>query len=268
MAAALAVAGLAAAFLNGLWKRPPMLLVMLFLAWAGSCSLLRGTLWNDLYAYVPAACAMLFCFAAGLADSLDALRRTMRTVCAMWACWMTILSAAALYAAFSGTHLHQTAWNRFIGINAGDDRLYIMDFCTNAAGNLLSAALAAFICVLTEKRRPVRLLYAAAMAVLLCALSLTDARTSFIGLGVGIGAVLACLVYHHVEGGKGRRYAAAFGCAAVTLVLCYLLMGCLTNLLGGLVPGRVTALLPTALADEGTVTHRAIGSGNSLLTYR
>lgn len=267
MAAVLAAVGLAAVWIKGIWKKLPMLLILAGLGWAGACSLLRGTLWQDLYTYVPAACAMLFCFAAGYCHDEAAVKKTVRWVCVVWVTWITLLSIISLYAAFSGQHLHQTAANRFIGISPGDNRLYIMDFCTNAAGNLMSGILIALIGAITAEKALGRLYCCGAAMVMLAALSLTDARTSFIGTGVGVGAILACMVYRHLSGSKAKRYVSAFFCAGASAVLCYLFLGLLTNALGGMVPGYTSALIPTALADDGVVSHRVIGSG-SLLTYR
>ena len=267
MAAALAAAGLVMAMVTGLWKKPPMLLLLAGLAWAGGCSLLRGTLWQDLYSYVPAACAMLFCFMAAFSADIGQLKRLGRAVCLGWIGWMTVLSLTALIAAFTGTHLHQTAWNRFIGINSGDNRLYIMDFCTNAAGNLLISSLMTLALLLLTRRRREKAPLMLCLMLQLSALSLTDARTSFIALGVGVGAMSACVLYQLLPRGRTARYTASLVSAGACVVAVYLLMSFLTNLLGGHVPGYTSALLPTALADDGVVTHRTIGSG-SLLTYR
>lgn len=268
MAAVLAGAGLVILVLTGTWRKLPVLLLLCGLAWAGGCSLLRGTLWRDLYAYVPAACAMLFCFSAALIQDEQGLKRMIAAVCSLWIAWMTILSLAALYAAFTGTHLHQTSNARFIGINAGDNRLYIMDFCTNAAGNLLTAILMAAGCLLTAKKTWQKAVLTIALLPLLAALSLTDARTSFIAVGVGFGAMAACLIFRDVKcGGGALRYFIALAAAAVVMVISYLALTFLTNTLGAFVPGYTSAILPAALADGGTVVHRTIGSG-SLLTYR
>lgn len=252
-----------------LYRQPMVLTLAAALAWMTAVCTMQGTptLRAASITLYPCVYAFFVCFPAGIAAGRKGLRTLLRIMCALWTLWMTALAAAGLYAAFAGVHLHQTQAVRFIGINAGDWRLYLMDYCTNAAGNLMLSILMCVIAMACERKPWVRLLYGLCTAVMLSALSLTDARTSFIGLGAGLSLVCALWLDQRIRSrSPGLRLGAALGCGVVVTVAVYLALTRWTDVLGSFVPeARRAGLFPVALAD-GVVAHRSIAQ--SLLTYR
>ena len=259
--------GILCVALYRLWKQPPMVIGLLALLWIAAVCLTHGSLRIAYNTFGPCAYALLLCFPCGLVCDEKQRRPFLRVLIALWTLWMTCFCAAGLYAAFTGTLLRRTSAARFIGINAGDNRLYLMDYCTNAAGNIAASILLAVIAAVMEKSRLNRALYGLCAAVMVAALSLTDARTSFIMLSAGLAMTAGCAVWHTLRAGKAARVAAVLACGVGVTIGGYLLLSGLTNALGAWVPGSgKTAWLTTALAEDG-VTHRSVLGGNPL-TYR
>lgn len=250
-----------------LYRKPMALLLLGALGWMTAVSVLRGVLHPASVSLYPCVYAFLVCFPSGLLAGRQGLKRFLRIMAALWTLWMTSLAAAGLYASFAGVHLHQTQTARFIGINAGDWRLYLMDYCTNSAGYLMATILTAGAALCCERKAWARGLYAAAIAIMIAALSLTDARTSFVGLSAGAGLTCGVVLFHmQRRRPMALRVAGALLCCVLVLMGGYLALTACTNVLGSLVPAAQRSLLPTALAEDGVVAHRNM-TGN-LLTYR
>ncbi|MBQ8556978.1 MAG: O-antigen ligase family protein [Clostridia bacterium] len=257
----------------------PVWLLMALLLWMTASSAYRGTqvLEAEQQALANGVLAFLVICPAPRVIAPRRLEGYLRTLLALWTAAFTLQAAIGLWAALTGHAVFSLKGTWYIGVNMGDNRLYLMAYVTTSAVKLgLSVLLAALGAVM--HRRAGRVMYILCALVQLVCLSLTDCRTAFIAVGAALGAMALIAL---VRRGKGKvrpclmlRWAC--GLLAVLVLTVGMYVG-LTRTLTALSPhvdhelNNLTILelpaelLPAASAeDTGAVRHRALEAGNLL----
>lgn len=242
------------------------------LAWMGAMSAYRGVLEAQLGALAHGVLAFLVILPAPRVVGFDRLEKYLRGLLAVWTAFLTAQAAIGLWAALTGHAVFSLKGTWYIGVNLGDNRLYLNAYVTTGAVKLgLSALLALFGAAMSRKRLPRALYVLCALVQLLC-LSLTDCRTAFIAVGAGLGLMAMTLILH--ADGLGKRRWLRMGCALLAVPLLTAGMyAVLSGTLSALAPhveqelDNITMLelpvhlLPAALAEEA-VQHRELQVGN------
>lgn len=200
--------------------------------------------------------------------------RYMRWLMALWMAFLTAQAALGLWAALTGHAVFSLKGTWYIGVNLGDNRLYLNAFVTvGAVKQGLSVLLAALGLAISRRGVP-KVLYGLCMLVQLACLSLTDCRTAFIAVGAGLGLMLAVVLLHKLPSGNARRRRLRRGMALAAIPLLMLsayagLSGLLTALsphvpheLDNLTLLEIPAHLLPEAAAEGAVQHRELAAEN------
>lgn len=239
------------------------------LAWMGAVSAYRGVQDAQAGALAHGVLAFLVVLPAPRAVGFDRLGRYLRGLLAVWTAFLTAQAALGLWAALTGHAVFSLKGTWYIGVNLGDNRLYLNAYVTTGAVKLGLSALMALLGAAISRKGTPRALYALCAAVQLLCLSLTDCRTAFLAVGAGLGLMTMALLLH--RGGRSRRRLA---CALIAVPLLtvgtYVL---LTGALSALAPHVAheldnltllelpAQLLPAASAEEA-VQHRALAADN------
>lgn len=244
------------------------------LAWMGAMSAYRGVLDAQLGAIAHGVLAFLVILPAPRVVGFDRLTKYLRGLLAVWTVFLTMQAAVGLWAALTGHAVFSLKGTWYIGVNLGDNRLYLNAYVTTSAVKLgLSALMALLGAALTRRCLP-RVLYILCAAVQLLCLSLTDCRTAFIAVGAGLGAAVMVIILRTGRPGEGRtRRLLRMGCALLAVPL--LMAGtyvALSGTLSALAPhverelDNITMLeLPAHLLPEAAaeaVQHRELQAGN------
>lgn len=251
-----------------------------FLGWMVISSALKGEriLQTQWPAISNGVTAFLVLLPAARVAAEARLTRWIRALLVAWTACFTLQAAIGLWAALTGHAVFSLRGTWYIGVNLGDNRLYLNAYVTTAAVKMGLSVLLAGLGAAMSKRWTGRIAYALCAAVQLACLSLTDCRTAFIAVGAGLGLAALALI---VRGGGTRKHAAArWACGIAAAVV--LTVGAYTALTGVLnalsphvqheldniliteLPGE---LLPAAGAEEappadGAVQHRALDKDN------
>lgn len=192
----------------------------------------------------------------------------------LWTACFTLQAAIGLWAALTGHAVFSLRGTWYIGVNLGDNRLYLNAFVTTAAVKLgLSVLLAVLLAAMCRARWSRILCGACALLQMLC-LSLTDCRTAFIALGVMLGAGAAVLLRRLPKLMNRALWQRLSALALAGLLLTagvYIAMTGALSILGPHVPRELdnitltelpAHLLPSAEAEEAGVAHRALEADN------
>ena len=240
------------------------------LAWMTAMSAYRGA--NVLEAQLPmiarGVLAFLVILPAPRVVAPQRLKRYLRGLLAVWTAFLTAQAAVGLWAALSGHAVFSLKGTWYIGVNLGDNRLYLNAYVTTGAVKLGLSALLAVLGAALSKRRAARTAYVLCALVQLVCLSLTDCRTAFIAVGAALG-LAAYAVLRQRTGRRELRLAALLAiplCAAATYLL---LSGTLTALaphvqheLDNITMLELPAHLLPEAAAETAVQHRELEAGN------
>ncbi|MBQ8201844.1 MAG: O-antigen ligase family protein [Clostridia bacterium] len=201
----------------------------------------------------------------------------LRFLLAAWTAAFTAQALIGLWAAVTGHAVFSLKGTWYIGVNLGDNRLYLMAYVTTAAVKLGLSAVLAVTGAASARGKAGRAAYLLCALTMLLCLSLTDCRTAFIAVGAALGMMAFVWILH--RGGQGTscpprmlRVCCALTAAVVLTVGTY---GVLTRLLTAIgpcvqrelnninileLPGE---LLPSAAAEaEHAVQHRALEADN------
>lgn len=190
---------------------------------------------------------------------------------ALWTACMTLQAMTGLWAALTGHAVFSLKGTWYIGVNLGDHRLYLNAYVTTGAVKMGLSVLLAALGAALSRRKAARALYILCALVQLSCLSLTDCRTAFIAVGVGLGAMLAvCLLHAKRSARRWMRHALAAAAIPLCAVAAYICLSGLLTALSPHVPQTLDNLtlpeLPAHLlshaAAEGAVQHRALEAGN------
>lgn len=242
------------------------------LAWMAAASAYRGA--NVLTAQLPmiahGVLAFLVILPAPRIVEMKRLTGYLRGLLAVWTAFLTAQAVLGLWAALTGHAVFSLKGTWYIGVNLGDNRLYLNAYVTTGAVKLGLSVLLAMVGAALARRPAAKMLYAlCALAQLLC-LSLTDCRTAFIAVGAGLGAMAAAAICRRGEKRRWLRLGCALAAALVLTVGMYLT---LSRTLTALAPhvqrelDNITMLelpahlLPEAAAEEA-VQHRALEADN------
>lgn len=165
-------------------------------------------------------------FPAGFLLEEKEVKRAVTLLAWIWGAIMLMISGIGILGTIKGVTLHTLGDAEVIGVQEfiGEYRLWLGDYVTSGAENLLIAfVLLAFAFFLTD-RKWLRAAYIGAGVIMAVALGLTDGRNGMLSLGmlIGVGvfaALLPKLIHKRVPG-----VAACFASAGLTLVLCYVLL--------------------------------------------
>jgi len=201
----------------------------------------------------------------------DRFERWMKGLLALWTAFLTAQAALGLWAALTGHAIFSLKGTWYIGVNLGDNRLYLNAFVTVGAVKLGLSVLLAALGMAISRKGTSKILYGLCMLVQLACLSLTDCRTSFIAVGAGLGLMLAAAIGQRKPKRAGwLRSIAAVAAVLLLAAAMYAGLSGLLTLLSPHVPRELdnltllelpAHLLPEAVA-EGAVQHRALTAGN------
>ena len=239
------------------WKRDRKL-PLLVLGWLiiAATSLLRGLSVLDDTAPTLYAGLEVFFVCYPLAGCLDDEHRKLflRILLGCWTAAWAALSCVAIFAAINNLQLYNSAMD-YIGIDPSAHRLRIWGYYTVAAGYLMCSILLAVLNLTLCRSRIGKLLTGIALVPMCVAMALTDGRTSFISLGVGLGIAACVLLVPRLKAKRWKPLPLAALCLAVLLVVTagvYKLLPVLTN--------GVNAVQKavTASAEEESKTEEAV----------
>ncbi len=242
------------------------------LAWMGAMSAYRGVLDVQSGALAHGVLALLIILPAPHVIGLERLTKYLRGLLAVWTAFLTAQAVVGLWAALTGHAVFSLKGTWYIGVNLGDNRLYLNAYVTTGAVKMGLSVLMAVLGAAMSRKWAGRVLYLLCAAVQWVCLSLTDCRTAFIAVGAGLGLMVMTLLRH---GGKRHpRCWLRTACAVLAVpVLAVSAYGVLSGTLSVLAPqverelDNITLLelpahlLPAAMA-EGGVQHRALEAGN------
>lgn len=253
-----------------------------FLGWTLLVSARMGE--RVLAAQWPALCngvlAFLVLLPAAKAVEGSRLQRWLRALLAAWTACFTLQAAVGLWAALTGHAVFSLRGTWYIGVNLGDNRLYLNAYVTTAAVKMGLSVLLAVLGAAVAKRRAGRIAYGLCAMVQLACLSLTDCRTAFIAVGAGFGLGALAMIVRGAKGERRSRGLLRWGCglaaAAVLTAGTYTgLTGVqkaiaphvqreLENILFTELPGELlpAAGAETADAVQSGVQHRALEKEN------
>ena len=161
----------------------------------------------------------------------DELRRSLCLTAGVWAGCMSVVAALAIICVATNS-LYYTAIGTVIGIQEYDGayRLWITNFPTISAENLLTAAAFAVPAIFAAKRKWLKICFGLMLAVLYVAIGLTDGRAAMIAFGILIAVAVMIFVLRLLRNKGKARFAAGLGAAAITVVLVYGISGFVSGL--------------------------------------
>ena len=242
------------------------------LVWMGAASVWRGQAVLDaqLPSLMNGVLAFLVILPAAWVVERERFRAWLKVLLGLWTACFTLQSVIGLWAALTGHAVFSLRGTWYIGLNLGDNRLYLNAYVTTAAVKLgLSVLLTVLLAALCRRRWSRLLCGGCAVLQMLC-LSLTDCRTAFIALGVTLGLGATVLLWRLP---KWTNRALWQRMAAMALAVLLLTAGAYAALTGALsvlgphVPRELdnitltelpAHLLPSAAAEEVGVAHRAL----------
>ena len=215
------------------------------LAWMAAASAYRGlaVLRMQSESFHVGVLAFLVLTPAARVVSRERFRAWLKALLTLWTACFTLQAMIGLWAARTGHAVFSLRGTWYIGLNMGDNRLYLNAYVTTAAVKLgLSVLLTVLLAAMCRRHRT-RFLCGICAAVQMACLSLTDCRTAFIALGAMLGVMLAVPLAEHPLL-RSRPAWMRLGAMALTVV-------CLT--IG--VYGALTAELRTLGPHVPQVTH-------------
>ncbi len=193
----------------------------------------------------------------------------------VWTACLTMQAALGLWAALSGHAVFSLKGTWYIGVNLGDNRLYLGAYVTTGAVKMGLSVLLSMVGFGISRKVTSKISYALCALIQLACLSLTDCRTAFltVGFGLGLGAAMALL---HGPSGEKRKWWRRMAALAAIPVMILAAYGALSGLLTALAPhvphelDNLTLLeipahlLPEAAAESAreALQHREITASN------
>lgn len=248
------------------------------LAWMALVSGLRGqhVLLQERQAIFNGVLAFLVILSAPSVVKWERLMGYVRGLLAVWTAFLTMQAAVGLWAAMTGRAVMSLQNTWYIGVNNGDNRLYLNAYVTTGAVKMGLSVLLTGVGAVMCRRWPGRVLYGLCALVQLTCLSLTDCRTAFIAVGAMLGLALATLVWHAGRPGKTRRALWLRRICALALIpvmtagVYLALSGTLTALSPHVPPAGERLpmtdlpayMLPHAQAEGAGVQHRDLDKNN------
>lgn len=260
---------LAAAALALMRRRPGTLWLSAgLLAWMSAMSAYRGVLDVQGRPILQGVLAFLAILPAPCIVTAPRLKRYLRGLLAFWTGFLTAQAAVGLWAALTGHAVFSLKGTWYIGVNLGDNRLYLNAYVTTGAVKLGLSVLLAAMGAVISKRRAAKAVYSLCMLVQLACLALTDCRTAFIAVGAALG-LAACAGLRTRVKRPGIRAAALLAIPLCTVAAYLLLSGTLTALaphvereLDNITMLELPAHLLPEAAAETAVQHRELQAGN------
>lgn len=248
------------------------------LAWMALVSGLRGehVLLQERQAIFNGVLAFLVILPAPAVVKRERLMGYVRGLLAVWTAFLTLQAAVGLWAAMTGRAVMSLQNTWYIGVNNGDNRLYLNAYVTTGAVKMGLSVLLAGVGAAMCRKWPSRVLYGLCALVQLTCLSLTDCRTAFIAVGAMLGLTLAMIIWHagrpvKMHRGRWLRRIGALALIPMTTIGVYMaLSGTLTALSAHVPPAGerlpMTELpvymLPHAEAEGTGVRHRDLDKNN------
>ncbi len=151
------------------------------------------------------------CYSLGRILSIKKTKGFLKVIAALWTIGTVIHCGIALYAAWNDLEIvnlnGDSIWvgGSIWGI-IWEERLIVSYLYPTMSGSVLSISgvFVLFALVMTEKKR-IKVLYGLAILLIVIALGLTDARTSYISFSTGCGVIAGLLVLWHIRKGKDHR---------------------------------------------------------------
>lgn len=257
-------------------SRRRVLLPVLLLAWMALRSVLAGVQEAQMPALQNGVTAFLAILPAPLAVEKKRLTAWMRGLIALWTAALTMQAMIGLWAALTGHAVFSLRGTWYIGVNLGDNRLYLMAYVTTGAVKMGLSIVMAAVGAGMARRGITRIAYVLCMAVMALCLALTDCRTAFIAVGASLGllAAMGCLHGGALAGKRALRWLLAGAAVMALTVGTYAALSGTMTALSPHVPRELHnitltelpgELLPSASAEAaGTaaVRHRALDAGN------
>lgn len=161
----------------------------------------------------------------------EELRRSICVIASVWAGCMSVVAALSIFCVATNS-LYYTAAGTVIGIQEyyGSYRLWITNFPTISAENLLTAAAFGMLALITAKKKWLKICFGGMLALLYVAIGLTDGRTAMIAFGILLAVAVMISVFQLLRHRGKVRFAAGLGAAVLTVVLVYGICGFVAGL--------------------------------------
>lgn len=206
------------------------------------------------------------------AVSVRRMERYLTFLLAAWTACLTAQAAIGLWAALTGHAVFSLKGTWYIGVNLGDNRLYLNAYVTTGAVKLGLSVLMAALGAAFSRKRMGKMLYALCALIQLACLSLTDCRTAFIAVGAALGLMAGMLLHHGLKrrGVCGLCRRCAWLAVPVMTAAVYLALAGALTAFAPHVPRELdnitmlelpAHLLPDAAAEDA-VQHRTLDAGN------
>lgn len=238
------------------------------LAWMAAMSAYRGVLDAQWQPILQGVLAFLVILPAPRVVAPARLKRYLRGLLAVWTAFLTAQAAVGLWAALTGHAVFSLKGTWYIGVNLGDNRLYLNAYVTTGAVKLGLSVLLAAVGAAVSKRRAAKAACALCMLVQLACLALTDCRTAFIAVGAAMGLAAYAGLRPRLTR-PAVRAAALLAIPLCTVAVYLLLSGTLTALaphvereLDNITMLELPAHLLPEAAAEAAVQHRELEAGN------
>lgn len=220
------------------------------------------------------------CYALGRVLNTSQLKQFLRILAMLWTTGAFVHCGLALYAAWTSQRIPNLSGEFFWGIGEYDYRVTVSFYYPTTSGSAINISIMVATCfLLAIPSKLEKVYYFLSLLVMIVTLSLTDARTSFISVAVGIGVAVGCAVLHVLchnlqkkgTGNRGKKPIvsgmASFVCMAIISIFLWFLFNAIT-------PAFIQArdhggvLVPVAKAEETTqkqgISNRGLAGRESL----
>ena len=196
------------------------------------------------------------CFGLPMVLDREELKRFLTVVLSVWTAGMAVYSAVGIYAAWTDRTVYTIGGTGYWCVR--ESRLNLVFYATTAASVLCLSSMTTVGMIICAKKVRTRLLLIPALALMLTAMSLTDARTARIVFSFGMGG-MACagLIRRLRKDGKSETVCRLTGILGLVVVSVgtLVLLGRVTPLFNMIkVRGGILIRSAAAEAQEGTAT--------------
>ena len=187
------------------------------------------------------------CYGLGKILEKDVLKKFLFILSTIWTLGVLVYCGTALYAAWNDYHIYVNE-ECFLGLLHG--RLMMIYAPTVAGAILCVTSLIIAICCLNVRNKLARAFFILSELPILLTLSMTDSRTGYVSLAVGMGLMVFITMIHSAKILKNQPKQKRIILAAACMILCVILV---VLLVLQLAPAfnriKTQGILPTARAE-------------------
>ena len=141
------------------------------------------------------------CYSFARIIKLPVLKKLFHCFILLWTIGTIVHCSVALYAVWTNRQIVNFGGHNYWGLHSWYYRLKIGYSYPTTAGSFLSVSgvLALYALITEDSLKQIKIIYGFSYILIIITLSLTDARTSFISLSVGVGCLVGAVIKHRME---------------------------------------------------------------------